>query len=951
MKYPLMFAVLIVFVMSAEGQLTVNTDKMKKGHPRVQTDESQRTRLVREIQSPGSARDEFEKLKSGIDAYVIRHQTDPKWIVSRLQMYWKTKSTDVFIKAGLYDHASGEAPVPTVRFPGARDHVTHYAAPKFEDLLPYSDDPRGVLLINKAKPGQPLEWVEISKTGRQIEGINTNIMRLASTASLVYWISRDKKYAEFAFDLFDQYMMGMYYRNAPQDLSHGHHQTIAGLSTFEVIQEVAMLNNLTLCYDYLYNYIQRETPTKISLYEETFKKWADIQIKNGVAFNNWNLMQARNIFSIGLILEGNKQYADGKGNQFYFDQVLNKNSERQWALTKLLNEGYDPITGLWYESPGYSTGVLNDFTGFVNLFDRHLNFDIMDQMGLLKKAILAPAQYLFPNGYSSSFGDSHYHKINANTARDLALNAQLHGKKQEELVLTKFIKTLEAFNSGFADAHAQAAAKTSKSENGLQLSANQVFYPDAQVKPGDIRDFATPTIYSEKVSYFAQRNGFDEQNGLMVAMAGSKGNHMHANGISMEIYGKGIVLGPESGVGTSYFQQDYAEYYSQFPAHNTVAVDGISAYPIMKSNQGFQLRSSYPVSQQSSGYFPAVTFGDLNFLEPETQSDQNRMTTIIRTSDSTGYYVDVFRSKRRDGKDKMHDYFYHNLGQELVLKDVKGTKLDLKPTSALSFSGGHLFAYDYFWDKKSIVTAQDFDASFRLSVPGRDDVFMNLWMKGAADREIFSVKAPPSKAFRGNVMIPDSIAALPMPTLVVRQSGNAWNKPFVAVFEPSTAQAPKSIQQINSFMSETLQPDFVGLIVESKGDIKDHIFSSSHPALVNEQDIRFSGTLGIVRTLKDQPSFLFLGNGTLISKAGYSLKAETITSAAINIGTGECMFTSDQPITLLMPDTFPKGREVHARLQRNNREKITGKRMLQNGKKVVSFNLPQSEYSALILSY
>lgn len=950
MKYSLVFAVLIGVVMSAEAQLTVNTEKMKKGHPRVQTDESQRARLIRELKQPGAAKDEFDKLKSGIDGYVNQHQTDPKWIMSRLQMYWKTKSTDVFIKGGVYDHASGEAPVPTVRFPGTRDNVTNYAAPKIEDLLPYSDDPRGVLLLNRSKPGQPLEWAEISKTGRLIEGINTNIMRLASTASLVYWITGEEKYAKFAIDLFDQYMMGMYYRNAPQDLTHGHHETIAGLSTFEVIQEVAMLNNLTSCYDYLYHYIQKKTPVKIGLYEETFKKWADIQIRNGVAFNNWNLMQARNIFSIGLILEGNKQYADGKGNQYYFDQVLNKSSERQWAITKLLNEGYDPVTGLWYESPGYSTGVLSDFTGFVNLFDRHLNFDIMPQMQVLKKAVLAPAQYLFPNGYSSSFGDSHYHKINANTARELALNARLHGKKEEELVLTRFIKTLESFNRGDSDEHAQVAVKSPMAEPGLQLAPNQVFVPNAQVKTGDIREFATPTVYSPKVSYFAQRNGFDAQTGLMVAMAGSKGNHMHANGISMEIYGKGIILGPESGIGTSYFQQDYAEYYSQFPAHNTVAVDGISAYPVMKSNHGFDLRSSYPASQQNKGYFPEVTYGDLSFLEPETQSDQDRMTAIIRTTDSTGYYVDVFRSKRRDGKDKMHDYFYHNLGQELILKDVKGARLDIKPTSTLSFSGGHLFAYDYFWDKKSMVTAQDFDATFRLSVPGRDDVFMNLWMKGSPDREVFSVKAPASKAFRGNVMIPDSIAALPMPTLVLRQSGEAWNRPFVAVFEPSTAKSPKSIQSISSFVPKTVAADFVGLVIHSNGDINDHIFSAMRPVQVDAQDYSFNGTLGIVRLLKDQPAFLFLGNGTLISKAGYALKAETTASAVLKMEGERWMFTSDQPIALTVPDTFSTGKDIHIQLKRNDRlEQFTGKRFLQQGQKVISFNLPPSEYAELIL--
>ena len=57
----------------------------------------------------------------------------------------------------------------------------------------------------------------------------------------------------------------------------------------------------------------------------------------------------------------------------------------------------------------------------------------------------------------------------------------------------------------------------------------------------------------------------------------------------MELYGKGYILGPDAGLGSGYFAQDYAEYYSQFLAHNTVIVDGISRYPEMKSNHAKEI--------------------------------------------------------------------------------------------------------------------------------------------------------------------------------------------------------------------------------------------------------------------------------------------------------------------------------------------------------------------------
>ncbi|MBM6993913.1 MAG: heparinase II/III family protein, partial [Prevotella sp.] len=47
-----------------------------------------------------------------------------------------------------------------------------------------------------------------------------------------------------------------------------------------------------------------------------------------------------------------------------------------------------------------------------------------------------------------------------------------------------------------------------------------------------------------------------------------------------------------------YSGNDYAEYYSQFPAHNTVCVDGISSYPVMMSNHAFEMVDS---GRQPSG--------------------------------------------------------------------------------------------------------------------------------------------------------------------------------------------------------------------------------------------------------------------------------------------------------------------------------------------------------------
>jgi hypothetical protein len=913
-------------------------------HPRLLLRPADRGRINNAIRTDAAAKAAFERLKAGIDVYVDRHRRDSSWIVSRLQLYWKTKSSEVYIKGGVYDHAEGTAPVPTVRFPGARDNVSIYAAPALEDIMPYCDDPRGVYLVNKAKPGHPLEWAEISKTGGIIAGINNQIMGMAASAALVYFLNGEEKYARFAFDIYDTYMRGMYYRNTPKDLMHGHHETISGLSTFEVIQESAILNSITGIHDYLYHYMRAKAPEKMEIYNTVLRKWADVQIGHGVAFNNWDLIEARNILNIGAVLEDDSHYKDGRGRQYYINFVLNKNAERQWPLRQLL-QGYDPNTGLWNESPGYSLNVLGDFTGLVSLFDRQFHHDLLPAMPVLEKAVLAAAQYLFPNGYYSSFGDSHYGRLSVGPATQLVANAQLHKKTAQEEVYTRYIKTLRAFNQQGGEAP-EAGNSGRREGPAAFFTAGETTRLRDGIPAGKMEDYVTQVFSAPHVSYFALRNGCNPVNGLMAAMSGSKGNHMHAGGISMELFGKGMVLAPESGIGTNYFQQDYAEYYSQFPAHNTVAVDGISAYPVMKSNHGFDVKSCYPASGVKAGFFPLVSFGELYFLEPETQSDQDRLTSIIRTGEHSGYYVDIFRSRRRDGKDKMHDYFYHNMGQELVLSDVNGRALTLQPTQELSFGGGHLFAYDYFWDKQSIGTTQDVKAVFNLRMPGKEALQMNMWIKGEHERKIFSVKAPKSRSV-DRMGLPDSIADLPLPTIVARQSGEAWTRPFVVVYEPSADSQPAAIRSIRAFVPAGAGAAFSGLVISAEEGERQVIFADAEgEKKVTYEDRSFSGTYAVISEAKEGLEYLFLGNGQLIAKAGYSITAQAANASAALQHTAEgWFFTSSEPVTISLPASASAGTITY---QLNDQTfTVAGKKQHQHNQQVFVFELPAMPYTQL----
>ncbi|WP_290233455.1 heparinase II/III family protein, partial [Bacteroides acidifaciens] len=639
---------------SASGQEIPLPEKMPQTHPRVLTTPAGKQETWELIKKEEWAKDVFNKLKERTEVYTNLTDAQPSWLLSRLAMYWKSHTTEVYVKGETFNHAGGEkAPYPTVRYTGTRGTAATHGRPRLADVVPYDDDESGnVTFCNNALPERPMESVHPSKTGRNIESLNCEILGIARDAAFLYWMTDEEKFAKLAAGVFDTYMTGIYYRNVPVDLNYGHQQTLVGLTSFEVIHEDA-LHVAVYLYDFLYNYLKTNYPDKMEIYAGAFKKWTDNIIANGVPHNNWDLLQARYIMSVGLVLEDNKEYADGKGREYYIDYVMNRSGIRQWSLTRLADYGFDSNTGIWAECPGYSSVVINDYANFVNQFDTNLQYDLVKAMPVLSKAVATTPQYLFPNRMICGFGDTHPGYLNTNFFIRMIQNAQANGKKEQEKYFTALLKCLNP-----------EMGNDKKEKKNVRVSVSSFFEDkplvlNPKVQPGKIEDYVSPLFYAPNVSWLVQRNGMHPRNSLMISLNGSEGNHMHANGISMELYGKGYVLGPDAGIGLFlYSGLDYAEYYSQFPSHNTVCVDGISSYPVMKSNHSFELLSCFPASAEPGKEFTSVTYSNLYFREPESRADQTRVMSIVTTGAETGYYVDVFRSRKEKGGDKMHDYFY-----------------------------------------------------------------------------------------------------------------------------------------------------------------------------------------------------------------------------------------------------------------------------------------------------
>jgi len=825
-------------------------------HPRIYITNSSKADFIEMLEHVSWKKSLVQKKKKNLEKYLHYCKNDPKWLVSRLQMNWNTKHDKVFLKGGKFSHSEGEAPVPTVRFSGTRDWATNYKQPRIEDIEPYFDDPKGMYLEHK-KTGKK-EWVHPSKSGHIIEGINRKIMSLIEDAAFLYWLTGEEKYAEFAVPVYLQYIEGMHYREAPLDLDNSNQQRLSGLATFEVIHEKILIH-LTTAYDFLFNYFKKE---KINLDHSSavFQKWGGQIIKNGVPDNNWNLFQARFLTYIALVLDHNEDYENGKGQEYFLDHTFDITTERQLSIKESLLV-YDQESGVWPESASYSIHVITSLLNILTLLDNATNTNELSNFPIIEKAALTSFQYLFPNGYNVGFGDSNHKTLPPENFELLITNYKKYNSKKKEMLISGLLNDMI----------------TEKSYDRQAKNLFQLFFYVDQIKntkekSNNLEELTSPTFYAPNVSLFIQRLG-EKENAAMIATTGSYGNHAHANGISLELFANAYVLAPDMGKGPSYWHPEHKEFYSRFPAHNTVIVDGISDYNAMRSYHPFK-------------------------------SDQQRFTAIIKSTISQPYILDVFRSKKQKTGKQKHEYFYHNIGQSLELSNYQREPFAVKPTNELSSKLGDAIGYDYFTDKKKITTSENLQALFKIKETGKPDNLMRVWIKGSENQQIYSVLGPKSNAISKGT-VPKNLIEEPIPAFVLKRENEAWKNPFAVIFNPYIDGKENPITNV-SFSAVEKYPNaqLITVTLNDKKTIDKITLNTSESDVVDQEQFYQKGLISILRQPKESKEidFLFLSG---IEKFKYHdwnviASAEAVTVSIERTEKGY-QIENDKPVTISIP--------------------------------------------------
>ena len=134
---------------------------------------------------------EITNRKGKIENVMQKVDAQPDWRYSRLQMFWNTHASDVFVNGETFAKVGGErAPEPTVKYNGTRGTASQYNRPRLEDMIPFDDDELGnVTYVSKASG--KMEKTSPAKTGCNIASVNRQIMGIARDAARVYAATGD----------------------------------------------------------------------------------------------------------------------------------------------------------------------------------------------------------------------------------------------------------------------------------------------------------------------------------------------------------------------------------------------------------------------------------------------------------------------------------------------------------------------------------------------------------------------------------------------------------------------------------------------------------------------------------------------------------------------------------------------------------------------------------------
>ncbi|WP_242204057.1 heparinase II/III domain-containing protein [Aestuariivivens insulae] len=800
----------------------------KTERPFIWVSQSDREEILNEIETQDWARSFFKGFKERLDSSIVLHKTSPYKFLKELPFNWSIQKKE------------GVPPFKTIT--------------KFDGT-----------------------------TAKDRYNLNT-YLQVGIDSGVMYYLTNEKRYAQCALDVLYNFIEALVQMKPSIQRGNG-----GWVYPNDHLREARVIGaQLPIIYDFIGSFLEKNKKAysvgakdyrmfSVENAQKVFLTYAKLAVEHGHTGSNWSVLESYSLVQNALALN------DLKLRQQYLNYYLVDGTDTQDALPDI-GAKYKKEGDVFPETSQYSNGVasytttlmymLNKYQPDLRLGKKYYNIPLaLDRWNALR----------FPNKEIIRFGDGHRKFRTSYVSYDMAY---LLG--QQDSVDKLKDKYGPLLSKGIVEGSYDRGAVGRRSMSVTVYTTPLRLLWIRKTKDYKYGPFKEPrTDKFTHAGVYLQRNlsaTQDPNYGLMCFVGGAHMVHGHASGMDMELYGVGEVLGVDHGRGK--YRTNLHENYSRlFAAHNSVIVNGASQGEGGWVNLGMnstQLVAMEPKPKEKA-VSPNYSFTRTHFVDDKgdkAEAVQDRTMALVRTSPTTGYYVDVFRSKS-SLPNEYHDYLYHNIGDQVTFLN---DDLDLNPDEnrfKANANAEHLYnkkfrnpGWHFFEDVKSSgIYEKNVNATFKISrlLDGKDRS-MHVFITGDSNREYTVVNAPIT------FEAPVPYNRKPTPTIVIRQKGEAWTQPFAVVYEPSLSKThQEGIQAVSKLESNG---NFKGIEVVSKINSKkltQVIISQESNALYEnkERDIEFIGAFAII-TFDNNNNLLdvYMGQGTQLRVKDVSFKSK-----------------------------------------------------------------------------
>ncbi|WP_298878699.1 T9SS type A sorting domain-containing protein [uncultured Polaribacter sp.] len=757
-----------------------------------------------------------------------------------------------------------------------------------------------------------------ANAGSAISG-HASILNHASYAAMIYYLSGEEKYAQFAADVLWYYIEELAPRTPDKTAMSGNYFADPRTGYLQ----------FAIAYDFMVNYLkkpetkvyQKSSGNKISFDNVKAQKAVHNIAVNALGeFTGQDNRYGRVVSNHPILTAPGSLFTilcveDDAERERMFNIFWNVGTKRQNSFTKTVLPIFGD-QGIWPEPISYS--FMPNVTMVLNIVDR-----LKPELNVLNNYTkILDGNFLFdnlrhPNRTFVRFGDSK--RYSDQTRKIYRYTHNFASRKG----LSDYVQKAEiALRQGYdAVGGYMPNIKISTYENVDAFE--QLFWATDIPKTIDREiDFEKPTVIIKHAGVALQRNLVKENNedyGLTGIIGGAHYVHSHVTGITMELYGANYIMAPGAGLPKTVAERKLLEHTNYFWRHagnNTMIVNG-TTHGIQPGswNSDSYLWMNTTVNEAAE---PKHLEDPINtnfsfatqFLDDKVNKDQQKRTlSIIRTSKTTGYYFDMFRSKSL-GENNFHDYIYHNIGDVTNVMTMNGTELAVSPTDRYQNDIGDLRKSPgwRFFEDTNVTQSTDAAVKVRFDL-NETNTYMNMFAPSGVAREYTKALGPATREAKGGYINKKT------QILAIRQQGEAWNKPYVHIFEP-TKSINTSVKSVEHLYRDNV---IVGAKVESQIDDKviiDYILTqedASKVLSIPNLDINFTGHFAIIRREQDlEKAFitLYIGEGKSLS-----FKEHSLQTGDENKGQKIIEVVVDNSRTLGFKDLvnnqeFPKGADV-----------------------------------------